>query len=485
MKEFLYKKIIIYFVLFSPIIDIITSYMYYHGYNITIGLIIKIGILFLAFIYLVFLDKKKRKRNIWLIIGLVACLIMNVINSIDVIKVEMFSYFSYLFKYVYYIIMLLFFLRWYKEYNIKLSDLRIPILIIGITSIIAIITNTAYDSYMYNPYKVGYSMWYSSANELGNIMCLLFPVCIYNALHNKDGIRLDLYLIPVCGSILLLLGTKVGLIGYFLIVFCYLIMRLIIIKKMKLDLGFLIMLLLFIIPIFFGQRLPAVHNIIMSLNSNNSVLLSGREEFLKKIVAEREKVGIFPKIFGKSYYGELKGSNRIMLVEQDFIDVFFMYGYVGILIVVIPLIALFYKTFSKYLKLYRMKNKVSKKVLTTVSSISLCIVVSFISGHAILSPSVSLYLVLLISLLSNIELKNNENKEILVLASNKSINKISELKYHVEIIEEKSLYNRFIAYLKVKNRKYDYIVINDNDSISMQKYLTHHQGKIVNYKLFK
>ena len=484
MKDFIYKKLIKYFVLLSPIIDMITSYMYYNDYSLTLGLVIKILVLLLAVIYLISFDKKNRKRNfIYLMLIGVMCII-NIYNSREVIKVAAMSYFSYLFKYLYYLIMLLFFMRWYKEYEIKLSDLRIPILIISLASVLSIITNTAYISYQNNPFKEGFSLWYSSANELGNILCLLFPVCIYNALHNKDGIKLDLYLVSILGATLLVLGTKVGLLGYFLIVLTYLILRIIFCKSMKLDMRFLIMLTLFVIPLLFFRYLPGAFNIDVSFkNVETNPLLSGREKSLERIKTEREKENLVVKIFGKSYYGDQKEKEQIMLVEQDFIDVFFMYGYAGIILVIGPLIFLFYKLFMNFVELYKRNKKISKKYLAVSFAIGLCLIVSFISGHTILTPSVSLYLVLLIALLSNINFNKNQIKKRVLVSDTKEIfNK----DFIFEIVKDKSLpRSKLLCYLIVKNKKYDYIIDNKKDSKYMQTYLKYSNGLHIKEKDLK
>ena len=63
MKDFIYKKLITWFILLQPIIDMITSYMVLNGNRITIGIVSKIFILLLAVIYLLFIDKNKRKIN--------------------------------------------------------------------------------------------------------------------------------------------------------------------------------------------------------------------------------------------------------------------------------------------------------------------------------------------------------------------------------------------------------------------------------------
>ncbi len=487
MKDFIYNKLIKYFVLFSPIVDIITSYMYYQNYKITIGLIIKGIVLVLAFIYLVIYDKENRKKNILYFVLIFFWLLINIYNNIDIIKISALSYISYVFKFLFFLIMLLFFIRWYKEYSIKLSDLRIPLLIICVTSIISILTNTAYVSYQYNIHKIGLSMWYSSANELGNILCLLLPVCIYNAFHNKDGIKLDLYLIPVSGVILLFLGTKVGLFGYFLILFGYLIIRLIFIKKIRLDLKFIIIPMMIILPLFFFKYLPGIYNINVSMvRDTENTILNRRDEFLETVLEKRENNNFLSKAFGKSYYGKLKRTEEIMLVEQDFIDILIMFGYTGIILVLLPIINLYYYFLKTNINLYNKNKKVSKKYIAVIIAVSLLLGEAFISGHAVLTPSVSMYLIVLMAIIMNIKFNHKEKKVFILLSDN--VNNVikNKDKYDIEIVESNGVYkNRLLIYLCIKNMKYDYVIINNDDTKYVKLYLKYCEGVHINYNDFR
>ena len=146
MKEFIYKKLIYYFVMLSPIIDIITSFMIKNNINLTIGIISKMLILVLAGIYLVFLDKKNRKINILVMTIVFAFSILNIMNNKEIISGYLFTYFSYLFKYIYHIIILLFFIRVLKEYPIKMCDIRIPLFITVFCYLLAYITQTDFQS---------------------------------------------------------------------------------------------------------------------------------------------------------------------------------------------------------------------------------------------------------------------------------------------------------------------------------------------------
>lgn len=481
MQKFIYKKLLVFLVLFQPIIDIITSFMTMNNYKITLGIILKVFILLLAVIYLVIIDKEKRKTNFIYLFFVAVFLTLNIYNNLSVIKLFTFTYFNYLFKYAYHLIILLFFLRWYKVYKINLYNLRIPMIIIVLSYFISLITNTAYLSY--DVYRLGYSGWYSSANELGNLLVLLFPVAIYNAFHNKDGIKLDILLVPLIALNLLLLGTKVGLFGFYCVSVFYLIIRLIFLKKIKIEKGFVIVLLMVIGTTICINKLPTVYNIRLQIREGkDNYLLSGREKYYEKILAQYKQNTFRDKMIGLSYYEDNEEKSDILIVEQDFFDILFMYGIIGLLIVII-IYSIIYVHFIKTYIYYRKLKTFSKKYLAVIIAISIEFAVAFISGHSLLSPSVSTYLSLLIAISLSIEYKKSTIKKKSVLISSKGKNylKIDKGKYDVYVLGEVDGYNsinkysskkifnsrifrnKMVIYLLTRNQKYDYAICDSDD----------------------
>lgn len=495
MRDFIYKRLLPFLILFQPVIDIITSYMTLHGMNITIGVVIKVLILFLAIIYLLFVDKEKRKFNILFLIFISIFASLNIYNNLDVIKVFTFSYFNYLFKYIYHLVILYFFIRWYKNYQINLYELRIPLIIIVFTYLLSLITNTAYLSY--DVYRKGYSGWYSSANELGNILALLYPVTLYNAFHNKDGIKFDIVLVFLTSFCLMMIGTKVGLFGFYLVTVCYLILRLFFIKKLKLDKGFFIMLALLIVSICFISKMPTIYNIKLNIDEGkNNYLLSDRDKIFDELKEYFEKSSSIEKLIGKSHYAINEKMNNILIVEQDFFDILFMYGIVGLLIIII-FYAIIYVHFIRSYLYHRKRGKYSKKYLCIIVAITIELSIAFISGHSLLSPSVSTYLCLIIALSLNINIKDSikHKKSILVCREELEKLKIDNNKYDVYVLGKNDNYNcineysdkkyfkarlfqnKFLAYLLTRNQKFDYCVYN-GDSIFKMYYLYYTKAKM-------
>lgn len=481
MQKFIYKKLLIIVILFQPIIDIITSYMTLNNYKITVGIISKVIVLLLAVYYLIIIDKEKRKMNFLLLFLIMVFALLNIYNNLSVIKLYTFTYINYLFKYLYHLIMLLFFARWYKVYKIELYQLRIPIAIIVFSYIISLLTHSAYLSY--DIYRMGYSGWYSSANELGNILVLLFPVAVYNAFHNKDGIKFDIILFLLNGVCLLFLGTKVGLLGFYCITLCYLIIRIVFIKKVKIDKGFIIVLLMVLCTTAFINKLPTVYNIKLQISEgNNNYLLSGREKYYEKIMAQYKENSMIDKLIGLSYYESNEELNEILIVEQDFFDILFMYGIIGLLIIIVAY-SIIYIHFIKTYLYYKKIKTFSKKYIAVIIAISIEFSVAFISGHSLLSPSVSTYLILLIVMSLSIEYKktNQKKKSVLIGIKGKNYLKINKNKYDVYILGNDDNYkcinryfskkilnnilfkNKFILYLLTRNQKYDYVLFDSDD----------------------
>lgn len=496
MKEFIYKKLIYYFVILSPVIDMITSFMINNNLNITIGIITKMIILFLAVIYLVFIDKEKRKMNIIVLMILFAFSILNILNNLSIIDSYLFTYFNYLFKYVYHIIVLLFFIRLLKTYPIKICDIRLPLLITSGCYIIALITNTDFSSYAHSINKIGSAGWYSSANELGNLLCLFFPMAIYNAFENKDGIKFDIIICILIGICMLLLGTKVGILGYFIIILTYLVARLLFIKHYKLEKKYIIALMMLVIPLLLFNHLPAVHNIKYVYNDSNDlnyVINSGRDEFKELLIEQYNNSNKYSKIVGKTYTSNIKGEENILIAEQDFYDILNMYGYLGIIIILLLYLIIYLAIINKVFKYYKKHNSLSKKSVTILIAITLELLIAFISGHSLLSPSVSTYLTLFAAISFNLEFKNEKDnkKKVLISKTDELYKKINKNKYEVTVLNTKNediekyetiniskklktkstKINKLITYLLVRNQKYDYALLNDNNDDFDNSYL--------------
>lgn len=548
MKK-IYNNIIPTIVLIQPIIDILTSYMSLNGYSITIGMVIKIIMLGLFILYLLFIDKNKYNKYILLFISIFS--IFNIINNIDIIKISLVTYFSYLIKYLYFIITTIYFIRWYKNGNkIDLIKLRYPLIIIEITFLLSIITNTAIPTYATWSLKKGISGWYYSPNEFSSLLSLLFPISIYNAFHNPDGRRFDTVIFIVCGIILLSIGTKVGLLGFYITMLVYIIYRFLFVKKYKFNKSLVFVLLFIGTVTCFFNKLPGVYNTNINMDSYNidiknikkedidNITLSGRNNYVKLMLSKRDDLNIREIAFGKSFF---RDKNVLLITEQDFYDIYFMYGIVGALIVIAIIIYVYKKVIKEIFK----DISTISSILLLSSGLTFCI--AFISGHTLMSPSINLYLSLILCETYFFKEKKYENN-ILISSVHLDyggiettlINLLKKLyKYNIDLLILKQggvlynevpkninligpydsnfmkkivlsnnkickiinhlLYNKYTAWLYVKNKKYDiaisysgyydfidYYVVN---SISNKKYIWLHTDpnslKVIKTKKYK
>lgn len=409
MQNKLFNKWLPIFILIQPLFDVITSFMTSIGINVTVGIIVKMLILFLMGIYLVFIDKYKRKYNfIYLGIIIIFCL-GNVYFNIDILKSHFSEYAGYLMKYVYFTVTIFYFIKWYKNGNyIKLNELRLPFIIISITFILSWITGTAFDTYLPDSGKYGSSGWFFSGNEIGALLSIIFPIVLYNSLHNPNSHKWEIILTVIIGIALLSLGTKVGLLGYFITIVGYLIYRLIAIIKIKLDKKFVFVLACLIIPMLFWSHIPAVYNTSIRYDSLeidseeiteeeraeriNFLIYSGRNGYIARMVMLRKDISVGERIFGKFYEREDK---TLFITEQDPFDIYFLFGILGTIIMFIPLLYVIFSSLKTWFKEIKTRFFDIESAMCLLS-IVLALGVATMSGHTLLAPSVSTFMIIIL-----------------------------------------------------------------------------------------
>ena len=426
MKKFFDGKAILYLMLFSPLIDIITSIMVVCGINITVGIILKCFMLFMVCIYLLFYDNKHWKHNLIFIFIVGIFNILNLINNFSVININLFSYFGYLVKYDFSLLMILFFIRYFKQNKIDIKLLKIPIIILCISIILSNLTNTAF--YTYDIYRSGNSSWFSSGNEFGAILSILYPISIYLFLDRKDSKKIDIIYVLILAFGMINLGTKVGLLSFYISSICYLIFRIFSIKRYKLNYSFYSILVLLILVSSLFNYLPTVKNVKNKYNyaissiseedleiSNqeiitNQIILSNRNEYLDFI--RKNNYELQDYIFGKI---NIEGTS-IVIIEMDLLDTFYMFGILGFILLYGTIGYIFFKIIKKYL------NNISKGIkYIKINMLFVCIGLSFIIsclvGHVLFCPSVSIYFAVICSYLyvyDKFEKEETNKKKILI-----------------------------------------------------------------------
>ena len=409
MQNKFFNKWLPTFILIQPVFDVITSFMTANGINVTVGILVKMLILLFAGIYLIFIDKYKRKYN-FIYLGLITILCLgNVYVNFDILKTHFSEYAGYLMKYVYFTVLLFYFLKWYKNGNyIKLYELKLSFFIIALVFLLSWITSTAFDTYLPDSGKYGISGWFFSGNEIGALLSIIFPIVLYNGLYNEKCHKWENILTIIIGVSLLSLGTKVGLLGYFITIIGYVIYRLIAMIKIKLDKKFMFVLLCLIVPLIFWNKIPAVYNTSLryeSLDIDNEeiteeereerinfLIYSGRNGYIAKMVQMRKDISASERMFGKFYEREDK---TLFITEQDPFDIYFSFGIFGTIILFVPLLYLLFSSLKIYFKKIKIRFFDIESIMCFIS-IVIALGVSTMSGHTLLAPSVSAFMILII-----------------------------------------------------------------------------------------
>ena len=419
IKKLFNNKLNIYLFMISPIIDVLTGLMTLQGYSVTIGIIIKVFQLFLATGYILFVDKENKAKNLIYLTLLFVFFTISILNNIDVIKLSAFSYLNYIFKFNYFSIMILYFYRYlHKNPNINLRVLSIPIIIFTLFILFSNITSTSFATYAN---RLGNSSWYYSANEYSANLSILFPIVIYIFI---DRLKPDIFsklIFLVFAYGIISCGTKATLISMLGCLFGYVIYKILISKKIKLGVSFVLTSAILIILILNFSKLPTIINMkthydnivdsgeTSTENRISRLLFSERDSFLKRI--ENYDTDVMDFLVGKAYIYE----GNIDIIESDIFDVYYMYGIIGFILVYGLFFYLIIKQIIYYIKNFKEAFYDSKYTLVLVSAL-LVILTSLVAGHTISSPSVAVFVAFIMAKINVFETIISNDKKILYVS---------------------------------------------------------------------
>ena len=366
------EKVLLIFLLIQPFLDVVAT----TNYSI-LNIIVRGLFLLLIVIYLLF-----NKKNIAILIStLVSGLILFGINIY--FNLGIVTSISNVMKLYYLPITILFFVNIKNSIDNKIITYVLFIYIILFLS--SYIFGFGYNNYKLSDGKQGFRGIFNSINEISAIIIGLLPLAL-NYLKNKKNYIISILLIVFAFFVALLTGTKVLMIGLFIIIiFIYIKSAIKIFKNMS-TIKKIISIIIISIIILGGiylltytrfyknmivqQKFFKSYNI-LSINFINKVLFNNRLTFLKDNFLFYKNQSLINIIFGIGY-----SNQSIKLVEIDIFDILFRFGIFGLISFIVPIIYI-----VKKIKL----DKIS------LFSIILLILISLTSGHVILSPSVSIY----------------------------------------------------------------------------------------------
>lgn len=451
------------FIILQPILDILTFLsIAYFNLSITIGIVVRVLFMAFSVLYIFFGNKHTFKKFfiVYLIVLFIVIGLSFLINFLTKPEFYLFSEVQFLVKTLYFPIMFSAFMLCFttniKEDKVKeklYSAITIAMFILSITLFLAIMTNTSNTTYEY--IKSGYTGWFFAGNELSAIVAICFPLSLIYAIYRTKRIKDIKHWIPtlLLSISALLIGTKVSFFAVLMTLGISLIIALVnwLIhlkkpeNKKRLTKVLLLNFILIIIFVSVTPFTPTYQNIkgdYASLNetvneiskeepkkevkeqiekkenkpvkkssktTNNiaqekpkltdsrilNIILSSRVLYFENIYADYYESDFMHKLFGLGYAGFYEGSPK--LIEMDFFDIFFSYGIIGSLLIFLPLlmvlVTIIKSLFINFKKFFQTEN------ILLLISVGLGLGVSFLAGHVLYAPAVSIYLSLALVLL--------------------------------------------------------------------------------------
>jgi hypothetical protein len=299
-----------------------------------------------------------------------------------------------------------------KAINIKLSTLILLYLISIAFVLFPNLTNTGFNSY--SEAKVGSIGWFYSANAIGNLFAFLLPFMFFYILKSKLNIVVKILIAMSILYVFVSMGTKVPVLAFmlsFVINFIYYFILWIRNKNYKLVFGSIaaffigIILAILLLPKTSFYKNIEIHKEYLGFNHYYEVftdyhlldhfVFSQRLTFLKNTNNNFKNVSTIEKVLGMGYienYGTEKEVDKT--IEMDYFEVFYRHGIVGCILfylVVIPFIYVFIRT----------KHEKSLLNMEFKLSMAIILLLSLFSGHVLVTPSISIFVALIINIFIN------------------------------------------------------------------------------------
>ena len=386
-------KIITLFLVLGPFFDLTTSLLI-NVFKIDFNFIIIIKILFLFIIlyYSIFISKNKYKKYLltyylFLFLYLLISIIYIYLNKDFVYEV------SNLFRYYFFPISLVSIFSLYLN-NKKIDSKVLSLIFLEylLLIFIPIITKTGFNSYAYS--KVGSIGWFNSTNEIGGIFTILLPFFLKELINKKN------LLLTIIFSIIIIftsfsMGSKVPVIMTCLTYLIYIILYL---KDHKDKIKFLVLPFILIIS-FSIYLLPKtnfyknikIHLDFLEIKNVNDLLtpenidhfiFSSRLKFLNETRTNFENSNLYNHTMGIGYIENYGTDNiNIKTIEMDYFDILYRNGYIGFILYFLPFVYIVSK-----IKMYKK---------TEIYSLVLALILALFQGHILVSPSVSICVIII------------------------------------------------------------------------------------------
>ncbi len=472
------SKIISIFILFQPVLDLITGIcLHEFSFNLTLGIIVRM--LFLLFIAYtsVFIYKRKLSLIYYFIFSLYS--IIYLINILIFKGNNLFGELQGLLRVFYFPSILISLYDLKDEVKISNSTLFATLSLYLVFIFIPIILNTGFKSYQIT--KSGTLGYYNSANEISGIISILTPIIFIMFNSKSHALFKTLYTLLYL-IVILTVGTKTPLLSLLITIamtFIWIMIKSYKDKKYKRILAsFLIIVvgivgLIIVIPKTNFYKNIKVHldflkvkdvtDIIDNGNLIDHFIFSQRVTFLTDRKDIYNNSSLSEKLFGIGYYHDEK---KAKLVEMDYFDIYLNHGIIGFII--------FMGTYLYVLiNLTNKKRKLDFNLYMLNISILLVIFLSLFTGHIITAPSVSLIVIALI-----LSLQTRKKKDLLFAINDLRVggietaiinllNNIDYKKYNVTLVMEEK--TGVLLKDVNKNAKVEELKVSNNKNVIIRK----------------
>ena len=454
------EDILCIYIVLCPILDI-SSFLFrnYFETNISVSTFLRPILPIIISIYIFIKANKKNKLilisivGIYVIYGIIHLLVTNTFLtacSYGGIKEEL----QYVINYSFLIVNLIIFYyaftnkKWRKENIIeenvekRTKKIRIAILIMSsiyvLSILLAIITKTS--SYTYMEEKIGYKGWIESGNSLSAILCISLFI-IYPLVKDKKLRVFTIITIILIGIYLVtLIGTRTGLIGFFLVTALFITVEVILSKNRAAIIGFFALAVIIIAVGLVGSntliRREQINNenykiidektgevghmtgdmlriknkildgtldkeymseaqkqAVLDLNEYaNKVNLAGTDtrtqQLMYNIYLVKEQKSILGIIFGNGY----ESNFREMVMENELVSFLLNFGIIGFLIYVGPFIFILIFSCIKIIKALKKKEKLKSEYILACLALVLAFALSYLSGYIFFNSSLMIIL---------------------------------------------------------------------------------------------
>lgn len=408
------EKILYLFLFLQPVIDLLTSLsINVLHIDITFGIIIRMLFLFLITYYYLFVMKNK-KRYLQYLIAIVCymfifCLMIYLKKDSSVLVYEVKNMLRAF--YLPMLLIMLFEIFQNKKRVLSSIDFVKVMLIYLLLIIIPTLTNTSFNGYTQG--KSGIIGWFQSINEISAIFVGLMPF-LFIFFRKEKRKYINILIILSFVFVLFNLGSKIVIVSLAITILIYFIIYIYQterknMKKILTSTGVLViiftMLLIVLLPKTHFYKNIKIHldflgvknitDVVTNKELINRFVFSDRLTYLKNTSSNYQKSSVTEQFLGLGYienYATDKVSTK--MIEMDIFDILYRHGLIGFIIYFLPVIVFLKKAYISLFTSLDGRNKY--ETVAYILSISLLLITSFLAGHVLLSPAVSIYLTLFI-----------------------------------------------------------------------------------------